>query len=116
MADAKETAVKDVTLNKGEVEVIDEDDVLILKKPLSGGAETLTFDFDRVNGYTLLACEKHAKKQDPTITVPSLSLVFQAFVAAAAAGVKYDDILGLCGADFTAACLRAQNFLLQSGR
>ena len=73
------------------VEVVDESDtVLNLSKPLPNGADKLVFDFDKINGYTLIACEKKAKKDDNTIMVPSLSQVYQAYVAAAAAGVKVD--------------------------
>lgn len=99
------------------VEVVDESDtVLNLSKPLPNGADKLVFDFDKINGYTLIACEKKAKKDDNTIMVPSLSQVYQAYVAAAAAGVKVDDILGLNMTDFTAACIKAQGFLLGAGR
>ena len=103
---------------KAEVEVVDVDDenVLNLSKPLPNGAEKLVFDFDKINGYTLIACEKRAKKEDNTIMVPSLSQVYQAYVAAAAAGDKVDDILGLNMTDFTAACIKAQGFLLGAGR
>ena len=99
------------------VEVVDESDtVLNLSKPLPNGADKLVFDFDKINGYTLIACEKKAKKDDNTIMVPSLSQVYQAYVAEAAAGVKVDDTLGLNMTDFTAACIKAQGFLLGAGR
>lgn len=103
---------------KAEVEVVDVEDenVLNLSKPLPNGADKLIFDFDKLNGYTLIACEKRAKKEDNTIMVPSLSQVYQAYVAAAAAGVKVDDIFGLNANDFTAACIKAQGFLLGAGR
>lgn len=94
-------------------EVVDEKNVIKLSKPLPNGADELVFDFDKISGIQLIDCEKKAKKQDPTIMVPSLSMIYQAMVAAKATGVKYDDIIGLKGPDFTAACMRAQNFLLQ---
>ena len=95
---------------KAEVEVVDVEDenVLNLSKPLPNGADKLIFDFDKLNGYTLIACEKRAKKEDNTIMVPSVSQ--------AAAGVKVDDIFGLNANDFTAACIKAQGFLLGAGR
>jgi hypothetical protein len=99
-----------------ELEVVDDDKALKLSKPLSNGATELVFDFDRINGYTLIKCEKAAKKEDPAIAVQSLSLIFQAHVAAAAAKVRYDDILSLSAPDFTAACVKAQAFLLNAGR
>ena len=99
-----------------DAEVIDDDNTLKLSKPLASGANQLVFDFDRINGYVLIKCEKAAKKEDPTITVQALSMIFQAHVAAAAAKVRYDDILGLSASDFTAACLKAQAFLLNAGR
>lgn len=99
-----------------EPEIIDEANVLKLKKPLNGGKDELVFDWTRINGYTMLACEKQARKDNPSILVLVLSQSYQAAIAAAAAGVKYDDILGLCGPDFTAACLKAQNFLTESAQ
>ena len=99
-----------------EGEVIDDDNVVTLSKPLRNGETQLVFDFDKINGYTLINCEKRAKKEDPSMMVPSLSMVYQAYVAAVAAGVKYDDILGLSAKDFTAACVKAQAFLFGTGR
>jgi hypothetical protein len=99
-----------------EAEVVDEGNTLELSKPLASGVNQLVFDFERINGYALIKCEKAAKKEDPTITVQALSLVFQAHVAAAAAKVRYDDILNLNASDFTAACLKAQAFLLNAGK
>ena len=97
-------------------EVVDEKDVIHLKKPLPNGNTQLIFDFDRVNGYTLLKCEKQAKKEDSAISYLPFSQVYQAFVAAAAAKVKYDDILNLDGADFIAVTTRVQGFLMNVGR
>lgn len=96
------------------LEIVDEDNVLHLSKPLANGADKLIFDFDKINGYTLIACEKRARKEDPSAMVLLLSQVYQAYVAAAACGVKYDDILGLNASDFTAACIKAQDFLSKS--
>jgi len=103
-------------LEEVNVEIVDEKNVLKLKKPLPGGSDTLIFDFDRINGYTLLKCEKLAKKEDSSIAYLPFSQVYQAFVAAAAAKVKYDDILNLDGADFVAVTTRAQGFLMNVGR
>lgn len=99
-----------------EAEVIDEGKVLKLSKPLPSGKSELVFDFDSINGYTLIRCEKASKKEDPSIAVQSLSQIYQAHVAAAAANVRYDDILSLNASDFTAACLKAQAFLLNAGK
>ena len=95
-----------------EAEIIDENQVIKLKKPLASGSKEIVLDFDRVNGYTLLKCAKLAKIEDKTIIVPETSKVYQAYVAAAASGLKYDDILSLGAADFTAVCLNVQNFLM----
>jgi hypothetical protein len=111
MADKDVAKVEDL-----DVEVVDDDNVLKLSKPLASGAKELVFDFDRVNGYVLIKCEKAAKREDPSIAVPALSMIFQSHVAAAAAKVRYDDILGLPAADFTAACVKAQAFLLSAGK
>lgn len=50
------------------------------------------------------------------MTVPALSMEYQAIVAAAATKMKYDDILNLSGPDFMAACLKAQNFCFPRSR
>lgn len=91
-----------------------EENTIQLKKPLGSGAKSLTFDFDKINGYSLIKAEKLAKQDDPQMVVPMLSQAYQAHVAAMAAGVKYDDILSLCASDFTAVTLRAQRFLAGS--
>ena len=46
------------------------------------------------------------------ISVMALSQAYQARVAAAAAKLKYDEILELSGTDFTAVCIKVQNFLM----
>lgn len=109
MAESKEKTVE------AAVEIVD-DNVVDLKRPLANGSQVLKLDFDKINGYTLIACEKKAKKEDPTISVPAVSQIYQAYVAAAASGVKYDDILGLNGSDFTAVCIKTQGFLAGSVR
>ena len=45
-------------------------------------------------------------------TYMALSQAYQARVAAAAAKLKYDEILELSGTDFTAVCIKVQNFLM----
>ena len=105
------------TAETAEVEVydaepVDEANVVHLKKPMHNGATEIHLDFDRVTGYILLKCEKEARKADPLISVMALSQTYQARVAAAAAKMKYDEILELSGTDFTAVCLKVQNFLM----
>lgn len=73
-----------------------------------------SLQFEGISGYTLIKCEKSAKNEDRTITVPALSMTYQAHVAAAACGCKVDDIYSLPAADFTRVCLEVQNFLLNS--
>ena len=97
-----------------DAEPVEEANVIQLKKPMHSGATEIHLDFDHVTGYILLRCEKEAKKEDPLISVMALSQAYQARVAAAAAKVKYDEILELSGADFTALCMRVQNFLMGS--
>lgn len=75
-----------------------------------------SLNFDNITGYALIRCEKAAKKEDHSITVPSLSMTYQAHVAATACGCKIDDIYALPAADFTRVCLEVQNFLLNSGK
>ena len=117
--DKKNELEAEVLEDAGSVEVydaepVDEANVIQLRKPMNGGAKEIHLDFDRVTGYILLKCEKEAKKEDPLISVMALSQTYQARVAAAAANVKYDEILDLSGADFTAVCLKVQNFLMGS--
>ena len=93
-----------------EAEVVDESNIVQLSKPLRGKDE-LIFDFAKIKGSTLLKCEKKAKEVDNSIVVPQLSMAFQAHGAAAAAGVKYDEIINLPGLDFMAVTLKVSRFL-----
>lgn len=112
MAEKKEPAQAKSAPEPVETKVIDPKNILHLHKPLRNGAEELIFDFDKVTGYDLIACERAAKKKDPAMTMPAFSQSYQAMVAGLAADVRYDDILGLNAKDFSAACLMAQAFLL----
>lgn len=121
MAEEKNTMtaeVEDVTSAtetpevKNEIQTINPNNILHLSKPLRNGNEELIFDWDKITGYNLIACERAAKKKDPSIMVPSLSQSYQAMVAGLAADVRYDDICSMGAKDFSAACLMAQNFLL----
>lgn len=120
MAEEKDTAVTDAAQEaaevtaeaKNELQKIDPNCILHLSKPLRNGNEELIFDWDKITGYNLIACERAAKKKDPSIMVPALSQSYQAMVAGLAANVRYDDICGLGAKDFSAACIMAQNFLL----
>jgi hypothetical protein len=94
------------------VQTVPDDQKIKLTRALPDGTKTLILDFDNVSGYTLLRCEKAAKKEDASIVVPALSQVYQAHVAAIAANVKYDDILALTAKDFTAVMIKTQGFLL----
>lgn len=95
-----------------KVQTVPDDQKIELPRALPDGTKTLILDFDNVSGYTLLRCEKAAKKEDASIVVPALSQVYQAHVAAIAANVKYDDILALTAKDFTAVMIKTQGFLL----
>jgi hypothetical protein len=95
-----------------KVQTVPDDQKIELTRALPDGTKTLILDFDNVSGYTLLRCEKAAKKEDASIVVPALSQVYQAHVAAIAANVKYDDILALTAKDFTAVMIKTQGFLL----
>lgn len=104
--------VADSTVTTVEPEIIDNGNAIHLSKPLNG-KDVLVLDFDRINGRVLIACEKRARKLDPAVMVLSLSLVYQALVGAAAAGIKYDEALELSGSDFNALCVKAQGFLFR---
>lgn len=110
--DAPEMAVETAEESKDALQVINPDSILHLSKPLRNGNTELIFDWNKITGYNLIACERAAKKKDPSIMVPSLSQSYQAMVAGLAADVRYDDICGMGAKDFSAACLMAQNFLL----
>ena len=103
--DETSAAENTVEVVKAEVEVVDENNIVHLSKSLRGKDE-LIFDFAKIKGSTLLKCEKKAKEVDNSIVVPQLSMAFQAHVAAAAAGVKYDEIINLPGSDFMAVTLK----------
>ncbi len=107
---AQETGEQEITLEVVDGEVLDEKNIVKLKKPLRGKNE-LIFDFDKIKGSTLLKCEKKAKEIDNSIVVPQLSMAFQAHVAAAAASVKYDEIVNLSAPDFMAVTLKVNRFL-----
>lgn len=117
MAEEKKTETTEAAevVENHAVTVIDDSNIVHLTSPLSNGQQELIFDWGKITGYTLIKCLSSAKKQDPGMAVPALSLPYQAAVAAVAAGVRYDDILGLSGPDFMATVIHAQNFLLQSG-
>lgn len=95
-----------------QVQTVPDDQKIELTRALPDGTKTLILNFDNVSGYTLLRCEKAAKKEDASIVVPALSQVYQAHAAAIAANVKYDDILALTAKDFTAVMIKTQGFLL----
>ena len=107
--ETQEQAMK--TVDTPEVTMIDKENIVELSKPLPSGATTLVFDFDRLTGYTLIQCEQNAKSLDKTIMLPSVSQTYQAFVAAAACGVKFDDIMSLSARDFTTVLIKTTNFL-----
>ena len=95
-------------------QIINEDNILKLMKPIEVNGrmvDTLIFDFSKIKGRVLLQCLKQAQKEDANILVPSLSMVYQAVVAAKALGMKYDDVLELSGTDFTAVTARTSRFL-----
>ena len=104
-AEEQETAIV-----PAEAEVMDDEKVVKLTKPMNGRTE-LVFDFDKIKGATLLKCEKKSKESDGSVVVPQLSMIFQAHVAAAAVGARYDDIINLSGPDFMAVTLKVSRFL-----
>ena len=71
----------------------------------------LFLDFDKITGATLLKYEKKTKEGDSAMVVPMLSMTFQAHVAAAALGMRYDDIINPPAPDFMAVTLKVSRFL-----
>lgn len=110
----KEAEEQEKTVATAEVEALNEDDILHLTRPMNG-RDKLALDFSKITGATLLKCEKKAKEVDNTIVVPQLSMVYQAHVAAAAASMRYDDIINLSGPDFMAVTTRVSRFLNNAG-
>lgn len=113
MAEEKKNATteeQETAIVPAEAEVMDEEKVVKLTKPMNGRTE-LVFDFDKIKGATLLKCEKKTKEIDGSVVVPQLSMIFQAHVAAAAVGARYDDIINLSGPDFMAVTLKVSRFL-----
>ena len=106
----EEKSIQDVALGAVDGELVDEGNLVKLSKPLNGRTE-LVFDFDKIKGVTLLKCEKKTKDVDSTVVVPQLSMIFQAHVAAAALGMRYDDIINLPAPDFMAVTLKVSRFL-----
>ena len=112
MADEKQDiqAEEQIVAVGAEENAADVDRSIKLSKPLNGQL-TITFDFEKIKGSTLLRCEKKTKDVDNTVVVPQLSMIFQAHVAAAALGMRYDDIINLPAPDFMAITLRVSRFL-----
>ncbi|MBR1728499.1 MAG: hypothetical protein IJ728_03135 [Selenomonadaceae bacterium] len=96
-------------------EIIDDDNVIRLVKPI-GDRNELIFDFEKINGRTLLQCEKVARQEDAGMLIPALSTVFQAVVAGKALGMKYDDIINLSAPDFIAVTQKVSRFLNNVGK
>lgn len=44
-------------------EIVDQDNILHLTKPLPSGQTEIYFDFTKLNGYALLACMNQAKRK-----------------------------------------------------
>lgn len=120
MADEKEVKTNLVAGNEQaelmDAEVLDDSNTMKLQKPLPNGRGELIFNFDRINGYVLMRCEKLAKKEDPSITTPILAMPFQAHIAAKACGIKYDDVLSLAAPDFMAVTRKVLSFLTSAVR
>lgn len=110
-AEQEEEAQESVAVVEAvEAEVIDDNKIISLSRPFHGKNE-LILNFEKIKGSTLLKCEKKAKNVDGSIMVPQLSMVFQAHVAAAALGVRYDDIINLPAPDFMIITLKISRFL-----
>ena len=106
------TTAQDVAVTDTANDATDNPNIVTVKlsKPFRGKDE-LVLNFDDVTGATLIRCEKNAKTIDNTLFVVSGSLIFNAQVAAAAAKVRYDDIIGLPLKDFAAVSRRVGNFI-----
>ena len=114
IAKAEENESVNENTNVADEPEVDGENTIKLSKPVNGQL-SIVFDFDKIKGATLLKCEKKAKEVDNTIVVPQLSMVYQAHVAAAAAGMRYDDIINLSGPDFMAVTTRVSRFLNNAG-
>ena len=78
------------------------------------GAEyiELSFDFDGLTGHDLLSAEKEARAMGDKTAVPELSKQYLATVAARAAKVPVEMIMGLPAKYFTQITLKVQGFFV----
>ena len=119
MTDEKKTAETTAALTATVADAADENndaadnpDIVTVKlKKAFRGKNEITLDFGSLTGATLIRCEKNAKTIDNMLVVASGSLVYNAQVAAAAAKVRYDDIINLSAQDFAAVARRVGSFL-----
>ncbi len=114
IAKTEENESVNENMNVADEPAVDDENTIKLSKPVNGRL-SIVFDFGKIKGATLLMCEKKAKEVDNTIVVPQLSMVYQAHVAAAAASMRYDDIINLSGPDFMAVTTRVSRFLNNAG-
>jgi hypothetical protein len=73
----------------------------------------LQLDFSTLTGNDMIKAEAEARVLGGPMPVPELSKQYQAVVAAKAANVHVDMIMGLPAKDFTKVTMAVQNFLLE---
>jgi len=92
------------------------ENVYVLRRPFTFEEQEITelhLDFMKLSGDDILAIERRILNEGhPMPLVKETSKTFQAYVAAAAAGVQVELIKKLPAKDFSAVTLLAQDFLL----
>lgn len=87
-----------------------------LKKPVTFESKEYTeinAEFDNLTGQDLIDATNEARARGDQSVIIELSKLYQAIVAAKAAKVPADMVIGLSGKDFIAATKAAQSFLLE---
>lgn len=121
MAKEKNEKLQEEAIEQGvtttEVEVVEDENVYRLKKPLPGLPESFVFDLENLSGKEIIKAERRynnelAKQKRNGSLMQELSKEYLAFVVAAVIGWKPEDVLEMGARDFTALTTRAQYFLL----
>lgn len=87
-----------------------------LKKPVTFESKEYTeinAEFDNLTGQDLIDATNEARARGDQSVLVELSKLYQAIVAAKAAKVPVDMVIGLGGKDFVAITKAAQSFLLE---
>ena len=102
---------EDKAMEAVETEVLDESNVVKLKKPLADGRTEIVLNFDKLTGAALIMCERKTRQMDKTLTFAASTIIYSAHLAAVAAGMPYAELLKMPAPDFSAVLAATQRFL-----